>query len=125
MNPLCQRLLLALLVSGCSWNSVEDQAEKLGQKEFTVEGWSIATEAEKATMTASFLRKYKPASLNRRDIVRLLGEPTGYYHYDTNPAYYVGLNAAQNNDGDGYLWVFEADKDNGQIDRVFFLPEVR
>jgi hypothetical protein len=76
-------------------------------------------------MTASFLHQHDATSLNRTQLEKMLGHPTGYYYYDNNPAYFVGPNTVSSIHGDGYLWVFEADKDDGQIERVFFVPEIK
>ena len=76
-------------------------------------------------MTASFLRQYDVTALDRRQIEKILGQSTGYYYYDNNPAYFVGPDTVKSIHGKGYLWVFEANKNNGQIERVHFVPEVK
>ncbi|WP_143054563.1 hypothetical protein [Massilia timonae] len=123
MPTWAQILLLSILLSGC-WKSVEDQASKLGAREFTAETWATATDLQRGEMTASLLRKHDVTSFHRKEVVALLGAPTGYYDYDTNPAYFVGPTTVESMYGKGYLLVFETDKYNGEVDRVFFLPEV-
>jgi len=75
-------------------------------------------------MTASFLEQYDTSNFTRKDVEALLGKQTGYYDYDSNLAYVVGPNTVKNMYGKGYLLVFEADKDDGTIDSVFFVPDV-
>ena len=124
MRALRKTLVPLLLVSACGANSVLEQATKLGDRDFSTESWAVATQVQRGEMTASFLRTHDATTLNRRQIESLLGRPTGYYHYDNNPAYFVGPDTVVSEHGHGYLWVFEADKDDGQIKRVFFVPEV-
>lgn len=116
-------ILLAASISGC-WNSVEDQAQKLGTREFTPATWAKATDLQRGEMTASLLKKHDVTSLHRTQIEALLGEPTGYFDYDTNPAYFVGPKTVESMYGKGYLLVFLANKNNGEIDSVMFFPEV-
>lgn len=118
-------LVPLLLVCACGANSVLEQAAKLGQRNFSTESWLAASQLERGQMTASFLRKHDATTLDRHQIERLLGSPTGYYYYDNNPAYFVGPESVVSEHGHGYLWVFEADKDDGTIKRVFFVPEVK
>ena len=115
--------LSAVFLSGC-WNSIEDQAKKLGAREFTPETWAKATDLQRGEMTASLLKKYDLTSLHRKEIEALLGEPTGYFDYDTNPAYFVGPITVESMYGKGYLLVFLTNKNNGDVDRVIFFPEV-
>jgi len=105
-------------------NSVDEQAKILGTREFTVESWAAASQLERARMTASFLHQYDATDLDRSGIIKLLGRPTAYYNYDSNAAYIVGPTTVSSKYGDGYLLVFETDKDNGNVDRVFFVPDV-
>jgi len=114
---------LSVLLAGC-WHSVEDQAQKLGSRDFTPQSWATATQLQRGEMTASLLKKHDVAHFRYADVVRLLGEPTGYYDYDTNPAYFVGPTSVGSVHGDGYMLVFETDKYDGEVDRVFFVPEV-
>ena len=115
--------LFAVFLSGC-WNSIEDQSKKLGAREFTPETWAKATDLQRGEMTASLLKKYDLNSLHRKEIEALLGEPTGYFDYDTNPAYFVGPATVESMYGKGYLLVFLTNKNNGDVDRVIFFPEV-
>jgi len=125
MKSLGTVLILALVLTACRENSTLDQAAKLGDQEFSPQSWAKASQIERGKMTASFLRKYKATALDRTQIEEVLGHPTGYYYYDTNPAYFVGPNTVESIHGYGYLWVFEANKNDGRIERVFFVPDVQ
>lgn len=81
-------VLIAAVLAGCR-DSVEDQANKLGDREFATDVWSTASSLQRGQMTASLLKKHDLKQSNGSDIVALLGRPTGYYDYDTNPAYVV------------------------------------
>lgn len=116
-------LLISILLAGC-WNLVENQASKLGAREFNAQTWATATDLQRGEMTASLLKKHDVTSYHRKEIVALLGEPTGYYDYDTNPAYFVGPTTVESMYGKGYLLVFLTDKSNGDVDSVMFFPEV-
>ena len=117
-------LLVALGFTACWMNSVENQAKKLGQREFTSAAWASATKIQRAEMTASFLKQYDTKGYTRQDIEALLGKQTAYYDYDSNLAYVVGPDTVRSMYGNGYLLVFEGDKDNGKIESVFFVPDV-
>ncbi|TXF99068.1 hypothetical protein [Massilia arenae] len=125
MRLCCPILLAILTLSGCWLNSVEDQARKLGQRKFTPAAWGSASQVERAEMTASFLDQYDTKNFTRKDIEALLGTQTGYYDYDSNIVYVVGPDTVKNMYGKGYLLIFEANKNNGKIDKVFFDPEVQ
>jgi hypothetical protein len=109
-------LLLACLLSGCSADSVEAQAKKLGAREFTTLAWTSGTQEVRGQMVASFLGKHKAGELTGKQVRTLLGPSTGYYDYDAYPAYLVG---------NGYLWVFITDKDNDKVRKVILLPPVQ
>jgi hypothetical protein len=109
-------LLLACLLSGCSSDSVEGEAKKLGTREFATAAWTGGTQEERGQMVASFLGKYKAGELTGKQVRALLGPSTGYYDYDEYPAYLVGK---------GYLWVFITDKDNDKVRRAILVPAVQ
>ncbi len=54
----------------------------------------------------------------------LLGPSTGYDDYDEHPAYLVGPDTVRSKYGNGYLWVFLTDKDNGKVRQVILVPSV-
>jgi hypothetical protein len=125
MRTVLTALATLLLLCACSPNIALDQAMKLGQREFTPESWAAASRIERGQMTASFLRQYDATALDRRQIEKILGQSKGYYYYDNNPAYFVGPDTVNSIHGKGYLWVFEANKNTGQIERIHFVPEVK
>lgn len=114
-------VLIAALLAGCC-DSVEDQARKLGNREFTTVVWATASSLQRGETTASLLKKHDLKRSNGSDIVALLGRPTGYY--DTNPAYVVGPATVESVYTKGYLLVFETDKENGKVEHIFFVPDV-
>ena len=116
-------VLIAALLAGCR-DSVEDQANKLGDRELTTDVWATASSLQRGEMTASLLKKHDLKRANGSDIVALLGRPTGYYDDNTNPAYVVGPTTVESVYTKGYLLVFETDKDNGKVERIFFVPAV-
>ena len=121
---LCLHIfLIAALLVGCR-DSVEDQANKLGDREFTTDVWAKASDLQRGQMTASLLKKHDLKRSSGSDVVALIGRPTGYYDYDTNPAYVVGPTTVESVYTKGYLLVFETDKDNGKVERIFFVPAV-
>ena len=100
----CLSILLIAAIFSDSWNSVENQANKLGSREFTLKTWAVAAELERGELTASLLSKFDVTRLHRTDIEALLGTPTGYYDYDTNPAYFVGPNTVESMSGKAIYW---------------------
>lgn len=76
-------------------------------------------------MTASFLRQHDVERLSNKQIENLLGHPTAYHYRDTTPAYAVGPKTVSSEFTEGYLWVFQASLYDGQIEKVFFVPEVK
>lgn len=124
LNTILKVVGALLLLGGCSGASLEDQAKALGTRPFAKEAWATGTQQERGEMVASFLSQYKPATLTRRDVVSLLGSPTGYYEYDENPAYLVGPPISSVY-GNGYLFAFVTDKSTGHVRKVVLLPEPR
>lgn len=125
MRSLLTVVSLSLALSACSQDSLLDQARKLGHREFTPQSWAAASQIERGQMTASFLRQYDVKAMNRTQVERILGPSTGYYYYDNNPAYFVGPDTVSSIHGKGYLLAFDADKTDGQIEQVRFVPEVQ
>lgn len=122
-------LLLAvaglLILAHGWWYSVERQARKLGSRQFSAQAWAQASQIQRGEMTASFLEQYNLSDFNsRKKVEALLGPQTSYFDYDSNVAYVVGPDTVRSMYGPGYLLVFEADKYDGQIERVFFFPDV-
>lgn len=122
--PTCA-FLLVLCIIGCSGNSISDQARLLGSKEFTVDGWAAGTQEQRGEMVASFLAKHKPTTLTSKELIELLGLPTGYYEYDEYPAYFVGPASIESEYGKGYLLAFVTNKNSGKVVKVILIPKVR
>ncbi|WP_137173984.1 hypothetical protein [Massilia sp. HP4] len=131
-NVRSRRVILLLAIVGLLilahdwWYSVERQARKLGSRQFSVQAWAQASQIQRGEMTASFLEQYDLSDFDsRKKVEALLGSQTAYFDYDSNVAYFVGPDTVQSMYGPGYLLVFEADKDDGKIERVFFFPRVK
>jgi len=125
MRLLALALLSAALLPGCSRKSIEDQAKKLGTRDFTTQAWTVATQEERGQMIASFLAKYRMTELTGQQVKSLLGPSTGYYDYDEYPAYLVGPKTVKTEYGNGYLWVFVTDKSSGKVRKVVLVPPVQ
>lgn len=54
------------------WYSVERQARKLGDRDFSVQAWAQASQAQRAEMTASFLEQYDASDFDSREKVEAL-----------------------------------------------------
>lgn len=115
--------VLVMLSLGCSSSSVIEQAKLLGAKKFTQETWAVASQEQRGEMVFSFLAEHDPKSLSSNSVKELLGNPTGYYDYDENPAYFVGSRSVESEYGKGYLLVFITDKTSGKITTVKIIPE--
>src|SRR4051812_21580976 len=124
MRVLSLALLATIMLSGCSADSVENQAKKLGTQDFTAQAWKVGTQEERGQMVASFLARYRVTDLDGKQVKRLLGPSTGYYDYDEYPAYLIGPKTVESKYGNGYLWVFMTDKRSGKVLEVVLLPPV-
>ena len=125
MRFLPAALLSIILLPGCSADSTDDQARKLGARDFTAQAWMAGTQEERGRMIASFLAKYKVTELTGRQVKDLLGPSTGYYDYDEYPAYLVGPRTIKSEYGEGYLWVFITDKRSSKVRKVILVPPVQ
>jgi hypothetical protein len=119
MHPILLSLL-GMICLGCS--SPLEQAKLLGTAEFSKEAWATASQEERGTMVFSFLSKHDYKTLTYQSVTELLGRPTGYYDYDTYPAYYVGPRSVESMYGKGYLLAFVTNNNNNVID-VKIIPE--
>lgn len=117
-------LLLATLASGCDSKSPEEKASTLGNQPFSVEEWASADQIGRGEMVASFLRVHPVTGKRKEYILKLLGNPTGYYDYDENLAYVVGPRDVKSDYAKGHLLVFETDKSTGAVARVMFVPDI-
>lgn len=124
MRFLISCFVLMLCMIACSGHSIGDQAKLLGTREFTVDGWAAGTQEQRGEMLASFLAKHKPTMLTAKEVVGLLGSPTGYYEYDEYPAYFIGPASVDSEYGKGYLLAFVTDKSSGKVLKVVLVPEV-
>jgi hypothetical protein len=125
MRFLSLAVLSVAVLSGCSGESIEKQAKKLGTQEFTAQAWAVGTQEERGQMIASFLGKYAVTDLNGKQVRHLLGPSTAYYDYDEYPAYLVGPKTVKSEYGNGYLWVFITDKSSGKVQKAVLVPPVQ
>jgi hypothetical protein len=108
---------------GCSGPSVVEQARHLGVETFSREAWAAARQEQRGRMVYSFLSQHDLMSLSASDIRQLLGEPTAYYDYDENVAYFVGPASVASEYGMGYLLAFVVDKASGKVVSAKIIPE--
>ncbi|MFC5548642.1 hypothetical protein [Massilia aerilata] len=125
MRFLSAAVLSIAVLSGCSGESIEKQAKKLGTREFTAQAWRGGTQEERGQMIASFLGKHVVTELTGKQVKDLLGPSTGYYDYDEYPAYLVGPGTVRTEYGSSYLWVFMTDKNSGKVREVILVPPVQ
>lgn len=96
---------------------------KLGSETWSAEGWAAGDQAVRGAMVADFLATHETQGAEKATITTLLGDPTGYYDYDSNLAYVVGpTGEVESVYADGYLLVFET-KD-GKVTEVRAVPEL-
>jgi hypothetical protein len=122
MRHLLSFLLLLALACGCTQTRIEDQVRPMGNRAFTPETWAVATAVERAQMLGSFFAQYPAERLTTGQVKKLLGEPTGYYDYDENLAYFIGPTTVESKYGKERMLVFLADKRNGDIKEIELVP---
>ena len=116
-----------IAVTGMSCSSLDDRQEslkKLGTDTFDSNVWSISNAHVRGRMIYDFLQKNAPiTNKDRNFIIRHLGESTGYFEYDINPAYYVG-NASQGGKDKAQLIAFIIDLESGKVSDILMYPEI-
>jgi hypothetical protein len=122
MRYFLRLVLLSLLACGCTRTAVGEQVRALGSLEFTSEKWAVAAPVEREQMLASFFAQYPLERLTNQAVKKRLGEPTGYFDYDENLAYYIGPPTVQNMYGKERMLVFITDKRTGDVKEVEFVP---
>lgn len=75
-------------------------------------------------MVWSFLSRHDVKKFNLHSIENFLGPSTGYFLYDSFPAYVVGPDV-KSDFGTGCLLVFITDEMTGQVVDVEIVPEVK
>lgn len=118
-------LILIVLANGCADTSstVEDLIA-LGTNEYSKDAWAKANQEERATMVYSFLKNHNITTMTYDDMVNLLGKSTGYYNYDSFPAYLVGPKTVKSEYGQGYLLAFPTDDETGKIKGYRLIPDI-
>jgi len=110
-----------IILSSCSSKYNIENLKKLGTKNFEKKIWNDASNTEKATMIYSFVKTNK--NLTTTKVIEMLGKPTGYYDYDSYPAYFIGDKSVKSDYGVGYLIAFVPNNDNKIID-IIIIPKV-
>lgn len=114
-------LLLGLVLIGCG-SEATPKYGRLGDELFTAEAWKQAKQEERGAMVYSFMSQHKVIGMDAREVKELLGESTGYYDYDSNPAYLIGPQSVSSQYGKGYLLYFVTDKTTGKINSHGLIP---
>lgn len=117
-------LIIALMISGCSSEMEIDKLQALGTEPFTKEKWKSASKEERGEMLYSFLKTHEIRNMHRKEIVEVLGEPTGYYNYEYIPAYFIGPDSVSSSYGKGYLLIFLNDESTGQVEGYEIIPQL-
>jgi hypothetical protein len=116
-----------LIFLGASCSRLNDRIEKLrrfGTSEFDSYVWSISNEYIRGTMIYDFVTSNSPITDKNFDfILRNLGNSTGYYEYDMNPAYYIGSKPIET-DARIYLIAFVIDHESGRVRDIRIRPEL-
>ena len=121
---ICCALITA---SGLSCSSLDDRQKslkKLGSDTFDPNLWATSNDHIRGRMIYDFL--YINAPIKNKDrnfIIRNLGNSTGYFEYDINPAYYVG-GAPQGGKDKAHLVVFVIDRESGRVSDILVRPEI-
>jgi hypothetical protein len=110
------------LFSCNSPSSKIDVLKKFGTDRFEKESWKNGNPVVRGKMIYDYLNYRRPLTLmTRNEIVNDLGESTGYYMYDTFPAYAIGekpLNSHQNTS----VIAFIVDHDTGKVKDIHIEP---
>ena len=121
---ICCALITA---SGLSCSSLDDRQEslkKLGSDTFDPNVWATSNEHIRGRMIYDFLQINAPiTNKDRSFIIRNLGDSTGYFEYDINPAYYVGDNS-QRGRHEVHLVAFIIDQESGKVSDILVSPEI-
>jgi len=115
-------LIIALVIIGCS--SELDKLQSLSIEPFTKEKWKSASQEERGKMLYSFLKTHEIRNMHRKEIIGLLGEPTGYYDYEYIPAYFIGPDSVSSSYGKGYLLIFPNDESTGRVEGYEIIPRL-
>ena len=125
MRFLMTSALMLFLAGGCTRTPVEEQVRALGNRDFAPDTWAVAKPVEREQMLASFFAKHSANRLTTRQVKQLLGEPTAYYDYDENLAYFIGPATVESKYGKERMLVFITNKRTGAVEEVELVPPLR
>jgi hypothetical protein len=118
-------LIIFFSILSCSYNKIQS-LKKLGTEEFNKEKWLISDEVARGRMIYDFIKKNKPIENKRKStfVFNQLGESTGYYNYDSYPAYYIGPQPPSS-DSKAYLLAFIVDHKTKIIIDIYINPQIQ
>ncbi|KDM92919.1 hypothetical protein [Photobacterium galatheae] len=114
-------LSVLLTLSACSEPQGNNTLFSLGNETFSQAAWRVADDSTRGEMVDSFLESHDVIGMNREVLLGFLGEPTGYYEYDHDLAYFIGGDR-QSLYGQGHLLVFFIKE--GVITEYRIIPEI-
>ena len=122
--------IIILFITACTNSRGNFDIENLkvfGETPFEASEWQAANPETRGAMLYDLLSNYSFIGKKRKDVNDLLGNQTGYYEYDENPAYLVGKSTASNSNkkSENYLFVFITDHSTGMIQDYLLIPQSR
>lgn len=118
-------IFFIFVVGACSsLNDRVDQLRFFGTEKFDHDLWSKSNEYTRGTMIYDFVSKNALVTdASRKFIVESLGNSTGYYEYDLNPAYYIGPKP-KGSEARAYMIAFIIDHKSGKVRDIYIHPEL-
>lgn len=112
--------------AACSSGINMEKLSHWGTEDFSKEKWQGANTEQRAKMVFQLLKQNNFVGKSPAEVRAVLGEPTGYYDYDTNLAYPVGKEGEVDTVyANTYLLVFITDKEKtGNIAKVITVPDL-
>ena len=117
-------LLAISLLSACSKLNIE-HFKVLGTDRFDQQRWSTGDEIARGKMLYDFLVSNSPILGKDRDfIIEQLGPNTGYYLYDSFPAYYLGPKPKE---GPAKAWLvaFVLNHETNKVREIYVHPDFK
>ncbi len=114
------------LTAACSSDINMEKLSRWGSEDFSTEKWQAANTEQRSKMVFQLLKQNNFVGKSPTEVRAVLGEPTGYYDYDTNLAYLVGKEGDVDTIyANTYLLVFMTDKENiGNIVKIITVPDL-
>ena len=113
----------SVCISCSSLDDRQESLKKLGTNTFDQHLWKISDDYVRGTMIYDFLKaNYPITNKSRSFIISQLGNSTGYFEYDINPAYYIG-GSQKERSPDSHMIVFIIDSDTKKVSDILVNPE--